>query len=189
MSVRVIGGWAALRSHLHKPWKHRPCPLTVWLPAHVGDHPLTACACSTCMAELVARYDDLIRSLARKYVTPKIDHDDLVQEAWIEVERNLGRYDGAREFGAFVNIIATRRCLMVIRASMAERRGGPGQARNEASRADVMHLDHAAVPGGPPFAEMVAATHPSLDPVRVVEAREELRLLSPSLRDAVRRAA
>ena len=62
--------------------------------AHAGDH--------EAFGELVTRYADQARRLARGILADAHDGDDAAQDGFLSALRNLGRYDPARPFGPWL---------------------------------------------------------------------------------------
>ena len=62
-------------------------------------------------AECMRRYRSAVEALARRVALPASEIDDAVQEVFIKLWKNAGRYDADRSEEAFVRVVATR-CLL-----------------------------------------------------------------------------
>lgn len=79
-----------------------------------------------CFEQLVNRFADRGRSVARQIVWDRSLADDAVQEAFLRVLRSRGRYDPARPFSTWFFTILRNVCMDMLR-----RLGREGQALNE----------------------------------------------------------
>ncbi len=66
--------------------------------------------------QLVERYEQRVYNLARKMMRDPQDAEDVLQETFISVYRNLGNFHGDSSFSTWLYRIATNASLMKIRA-------------------------------------------------------------------------
>lgn len=126
--------------------------------------PRVAAGDASAVAECIDRYGGLVWSLARRFLPASGDAEDAVQEIFMSLWRQAGRFDPARGSEvAFVAVLSRRRLIDRQRALARERRGGPGESQTA--------LEHAADPS--PMAERVEGI---LDAGR---ARDALARLKP----------
>ncbi|MEO0529341.1 MAG: sigma-70 family RNA polymerase sigma factor [Planctomycetota bacterium] len=94
------------------------------------------------------RYGGLVWSLARKYFARRSDAEDAVQEAFVSVWENAGRFDaGVASETTYVAMIARRRMIDLVRRAGAARRS--------------MNSDDAGGLDAPSPVERVAAAEPT----------------------------
>ena len=67
-------------------------------------------------AQLVERYEQRVYNLARKMMRDPQDAEDVLQETFLSVYRNLGNFHGDSSFSTWLYRIATNASLMKIRA-------------------------------------------------------------------------
>lgn len=66
----------------------------------------------TAVSDFISRYGDLVWSLARRYLGNHMDAEDAVQEIFIEIWKNAGRYDrNVASEVAFISTITRRRLI------------------------------------------------------------------------------
>ncbi len=66
----------------------------------------------TAVGDFISRYGDLVWSLARRYLGNHIEAEDAVQEIFIEIWKNAGRYDrNVASEVAFISTITRRRLI------------------------------------------------------------------------------
>lgn len=110
---------------------HRPGPARV--PVRAGSEPAlsdetpilerVAAGDQAAVGEFIKRYGDLVWSLARRYLGYHADAEDAVQEIFIEIWNNAGRYDrNVASEVAFISTITRRR--LIDRLRQFERRPG-----------------------------------------------------------------
>jgi len=64
------------------------------------------------VSDFISRYGDLVWSLARRYLGNHMDAEDAVQEIFIEIWKNAGRYDrNVASEVAFISTITRRRLI------------------------------------------------------------------------------
>lgn len=94
------------------------------------------------------RYGGLIWSLARRYFARRSDAEDAVQEVFVSLWKNAGRFDPAvAGESTYVAMIARRRMIDLIRRSNAARR--------------TINPDEVSGLGAPPAVEELAAVEPT----------------------------
>lgn len=67
-------------------------------------------------AQLVEKYEQRVYNLARKMMRDPQDAEDVLQETFISVYRNLGNFHGDSSFSTWLYRIATNASLMKLRA-------------------------------------------------------------------------
>ena len=67
-------------------------------------------------AQLVSQYEQRVYNLARKMMRDQQDAEDVLQETFISVFRNLGSFHGDSSFSTWLYRIATNASLMKLRA-------------------------------------------------------------------------
>ena len=67
-------------------------------------------------AQLVGQYEQRVYNLARKMMRDQQDAEDVLQETFISVYRNLGNFHGDSSFSTWLYRIATNASLMKLRA-------------------------------------------------------------------------
>ncbi|MEM6331467.1 MAG: sigma-70 family RNA polymerase sigma factor, partial [Planctomycetota bacterium] len=96
------------------------------------------------VAECIDRYGGLVWSLAKRYCGAGADAEDAVQEVFLAVWKNAGRYDAAIASEAtFVTMICRRRLIDMLR-----RRRSPGSGPN------AEDVEHVAAPAPTPGLEL-----------------------------------
>jgi RNA polymerase sigma-70 factor (ECF subfamily) len=69
------------------------------------------------VGDFISRYGDLVWSLARRYLGNHMDAEDAVQEIFIEIWKNAGRYDrNVASEVAFISTITRRRLIDRLRS-------------------------------------------------------------------------
>jgi RNA polymerase sigma-70 factor (ECF subfamily) len=87
------------------------------MPQRVSNHaapvlPEVAAGNRDAMERCLQRYENLVWSVARRYLGASPEAEDVVQEIFIELWRTAGRYDAARASeSTFIMLIARRRLL------------------------------------------------------------------------------
>ncbi len=80
----------------------------------------------TAHAELYASFAGPVFTLARRMLASSSLAEDVLQETFVEVLCNIGRFRGEAEVGTWVKRIAINKCLMHVRSSWVSRRGPSG---------------------------------------------------------------
>ena len=75
--------------------------------------------------ELVRRYKRRVFSIAARYVKHNDELDDVCQEIFIKVYRNLGKYRGDAPFGHWLSKIAVNACYDALRKQRAKEKEVP----------------------------------------------------------------
>jgi RNA polymerase sigma factor (sigma-70 family) len=73
-------------------------------------------------AEIYGLFARTVFTLARRMLASRALAEDVLQDTFVEVIRNVGRYRGDAEFGFWVKRIAINKCLMHLRSGWASRR-------------------------------------------------------------------
>lgn len=81
----------------------------------------------TAHAEIYGLFAGVVFTLARRMLASRALAEDVLQDTFVEVIRNVGRYRGDAEFGFWVKRIAINKCLMHLRSSWTSRRSGDGE--------------------------------------------------------------
>ncbi len=74
-------------------------------------------------AELYALLAGPVFTLARRMLASSSLAEDVLQETFVEVLCNIGRFRGEAEVGTWIKRIAINKCLMHVRSSWVSRRG------------------------------------------------------------------
>jgi RNA polymerase sigma-70 factor (ECF subfamily) len=74
-------------------------------------------------AELYALFAASVFTLARRMLASKVLAEDVLQETFVEVLCNIGRFRGEADVGTWIKRIAINKCLMHVRSSWVSRRG------------------------------------------------------------------
>jgi RNA polymerase sigma-70 factor (ECF subfamily) len=74
-------------------------------------------------AELYALFAVSVFTLARRMLASRALAEDVLQETFVEVLCNIGRFRGEAEVGTWIKRIAINKCLMHVRSSWVSRRG------------------------------------------------------------------
>jgi RNA polymerase sigma factor (sigma-70 family) len=74
-------------------------------------------------AELYSRFATPVFTLARRMLASSALAEDVLQETFVEVLCNIGRFRGDAEVGTWIKRIAINKCLMHVRSSWISRRG------------------------------------------------------------------
>jgi RNA polymerase sigma-70 factor (ECF subfamily) len=87
----------------------------------------------TAHGSLYAAFAPMVYTLARRILCSRAAAEDVLQETFIEVLRNVASCRGHLEFAAWVRRIAVNRCLMHLRSPWIARRSGasPPEAESE----------------------------------------------------------
>lgn len=116
-----------------------PIPTEVVDRARTGDR--------AAHAELYALLAGSVFTLARRMLASNALAEDVLQETFVEVLCNVGRFRGEAEIGTWIKRIAINKCLMHVRSGWVSRRGPAGDepATDERSGAldDQMALERA----------------------------------------------
>jgi RNA polymerase sigma-70 factor (ECF subfamily) len=80
----------------------------------------------TAHAELYASFAGPVFTLARRMLASSSLAEDVLQETFVEVLCNIGRFRGEAEVGTWIKRIAINKCLMHVRSSWVSRRGPSG---------------------------------------------------------------
>jgi RNA polymerase sigma-70 factor (ECF subfamily) len=91
-----------------------PVPVEIVERARSGDR--------AAHAELYARFASPVFTLARRMLASKVLAEDVLQETFVEVLCNIGRFRGEAEIGTWIKRIAINKCLMHVRSSWISRR-------------------------------------------------------------------
>jgi RNA polymerase sporulation-specific sigma factor len=136
-------------------------------------------------AEMLGRYEPMVRHVARRFRLPGGDADDLAQHARLAILDAVRDWDPGRRvpFRSFAWMCAVREAHMAVKSGLAGKHQPLNQARSLSE----------AGPDGLPLAEtLTAAGRPDDDPLERLIAREQLELilarlatLSPLERDAL----
>jgi RNA polymerase sigma-70 factor (ECF subfamily) len=73
-------------------------------------------------ASLYEAFAPMVYTLARRILSAAAPAEDVLQETFVEVLRNIGSCHGHVEFGPWVRRIAVNRCLMYLRSPWVARR-------------------------------------------------------------------
>ena len=74
-------------------------------------------------AEIYAALGGPVFTLARRMLASKPHAEDVLQETFVEVIRNIDRFRGDADIGTWIKRIAINKCLMYVRSSWVSRRG------------------------------------------------------------------
>jgi RNA polymerase sporulation-specific sigma factor len=120
-------------------------------------------------AELLGRYEPMVRQVARRFCLPGGDVDDLAQHARLAILDAVRDWDPRRRvpFRSFAWMCAVREAGMAVKSGLA----GKHQPLNQASSLSETGQD------GLPLAETIAAGRPDDDPLEKLIAREELEFV------------
>src|SRR5688572_30590908 len=77
-------------------------------------------------AEIYGLFSSTVFTLARRMLASRALAEDVLQDTFVEVIRNVSRYRGDAEFGFWVKRIAINKCLMHLRSGWASRRSADG---------------------------------------------------------------
>ena len=97
-------------------------------------------------AELYALLAGPVFTLARRMLASSALAEDVLQETFVEVLCNIGRFRGEAEVGTWIKRIAINKCLMHVRSSWISRRGPTGDepaCEERAAIDDQMALERA----------------------------------------------
>ncbi|AWM39504.1 ECF RNA polymerase sigma factor RpoE [Gemmata obscuriglobus] len=128
-----------------------------------GVLPRIAAGDPAAVSDCIARYGGLVWSLARRFLGSPSDAEDAVQDVFIELWKNAGRYDPDRASEpTYVTMIARRRLI---------------DRKRRAAR----------VPGAQPFAEEPPAGEPPVARVEIEDEAAQATAALAELRDEERR--
>jgi len=99
-----------------------PVPIEIVDRARSGDR--------AAHAEIYAALGGPVFTLARRMLASKPLAEDVLQETFVEVICNIGRFRGDADIGTWVKRIAINKCLMHVRSSWVSRRGPVGEEPN-----------------------------------------------------------
>ena len=74
-------------------------------------------------AQLYSLFASPVFTLARRMLASSALAEDVLQETFVEVLCNIGRFRGEAEVGTWIKRIAINKCLMHVRSSWISRRG------------------------------------------------------------------
>jgi len=77
-------------------------------------------------AEIYGLFATAVFTLARRMLASRALAEDVLQDTFVEVIRNVGHYRGDAEFGFWIKRIAINKCLMHLRSAWTSRRSGDG---------------------------------------------------------------
>jgi RNA polymerase sigma-70 factor (ECF subfamily) len=77
-------------------------------------------------AEIYGLFASTVFTLARRMLASRALAEDVLQDTFVEVIRNVGSYRGDAEFGFWVKRIAINKCLMHLRSGWTSRRSADG---------------------------------------------------------------
>jgi RNA polymerase sigma factor (sigma-70 family) len=80
----------------------------------------------TAHAELYTLFAAAVFTLARRMLASSALAEDVLQETFVEVLCNIGRFRGEAEVGTWIKRIAINKCLMHVRSGWVSRRGPAG---------------------------------------------------------------
>jgi len=75
-------------------------------------------------AQIYGLFSGTVFTLARRMLASRALAEDVLQDTFVEVIRNVGRYRGEAEFGFWLKRIAINKCLMHLRSGWTSRRSG-----------------------------------------------------------------
>lgn len=93
--------------------------------------------CREAMAELVRRHERVVRLYLARFVATAADADDLAQEVFLTMFRDLDSYDSDAPFTAWLLTIARNRALHHLRSEVRRRRREGDAVRLNLARAQV----------------------------------------------------
>ena len=111
-------------------------------------------------AKLYEMFGGMVFTLARRMLASKAAAEDVLQDTFIEVFRNIGAYRGEAELGFWVKRIAINKCLMHLRSGWVSRRCADGD--------DVVLAEPARTPALDEQIALERALDAWPDPARVV---------------------
>jgi RNA polymerase sigma-70 factor (ECF subfamily) len=113
-------------------------------------------------AELYALLAGPVFTLARRMLASKALAEDVLQETFVEVLCNIGRFRGEAEIGTWIKRIAINKCLMHVRSSWVSRRvqtsDEPAVEQRSGALDEQMALER-ALDGVPDVARAVVWLH------------------------------
>jgi RNA polymerase sigma factor (sigma-70 family) len=77
-------------------------------------------------AEIYALFASTVFTLARRMLASRALAEDVLQDTFVEVIRNVSHYRGDAEFGFWLKRIAINKCLMHLRSGWTSRRSPDG---------------------------------------------------------------
>jgi RNA polymerase sigma factor (sigma-70 family) len=77
-------------------------------------------------AEIYGLFASTVFTLARRMLASRALAEDVLQDTFVEVIRNVGNYRGDAEFGFWLKRIAINKCLMHLRSGWSSRRSNDG---------------------------------------------------------------
>jgi RNA polymerase sigma-70 factor (ECF subfamily) len=78
-------------------------------------------------ADIYGLFATMVFTLARRMLASRALAEDVLQDTFVEVIRNVSHYRGDAEFGFWVKRIAINKCLMHLRSSWSSRRSADGE--------------------------------------------------------------
>lgn len=115
-------------------------------------------------AELFVMFGSPVYNLARRLLVKPELAEDVLQDTFVEVLRNLAAFRGDAPFGMWVRRIVVNHCLMYLRSPWQRRRmeldddDGSGMLRGNESGFDALDLER-ALGNLPPEARLVVWLH------------------------------